>query len=264
MKSESTIPERKKSSTLEFVGWTLMIPLSVIIFNIILGFVFRGFVPVNPESTQSTLFNILYLCLGTAIAVSIYKFRKSFLIIFCSFAVLFILYLLLMLAYKAAPIGVIIENTLSELAWLYAALFSFVFFFRYTEAQLDFAEVTDIAEKTDKKTNLKFETGICTKCGQATVVAREKETGKAKNMFFFCNHCGRFIKGNPLTGMVFGIVLISVSILFMYGMNAGSGRSASATLNFLFAIFLYLGIRSLYIGLRSTYKAAGKKYPRGH
>jgi len=262
VKRESTIPEWKESSTLEFMGLTLMIPLSVIVFNIILGFVFRGFVPVNPEGTQIMLFNVLYLFLGTAIAISIYKLRKCFLIIFCSFAVLFIVSLLLMLAYKAATVGVIIENTLAELAWLYAALVSFVFFFRYTEAKLDFAEATDVAEKTEKKTNLKFDTGICSKCGQTTVVAKEKETGGTKKMVFFCDHCGRFIKGNPLTGMVLGIVLMSVSILFMYGMNAGSGRSASATLDFLFGIFLYLGIRSFYLGIRSTYKAVRKKYPR--
>jgi hypothetical protein len=259
MKSKSASPAWKESSTLEFVGLTLMIPLSVTVFNIILGFVFRGFVPVNPESTQILLFDVLYLCLGTAMAIYVYKVRRTFFIILCSFAVLFVVYLLLMLAYNAASVGAIIENTLAELAWLYAALVSFVFFFRYSEVKLDFAEAISVTEKTEKKTNLKYDTGICTKCGQSTVVAKERTGGGAKKIVFFCDHCGRFIKGNPLTGMVLGIVLASISILFMYGMNAGSERSASAALNFLFGIFLYLGIRSFYLGIRSTYKAIGRK-----
>jgi hypothetical protein len=65
-----------------------------------------------------------------------------------------------------------------------------------------------------------------------------------------------------LTSMALGIVLMSMSMLFMYAMNAGNERSASAALNLLFGIFLYLGIRSFYLGIQSTYKAMSKRYPR--
>jgi hypothetical protein len=253
------LPEWKESSNLEILGLSLMIPISVIVFNIILGFAFRGFVPANPETLQIMLFNVMYFLLGTAVAIYIYKLRKSFLIILSSFAVLFVVYLLLMLAYKAAAVLAIIENTLSELAWLYAALVSFVFFFRYTEIKLDFAEAAEITEKTEKDSNLKYDTGRCTKCGQPTVVAKERKAGGAKKMLLFCDHCGRFIRGNPLAGVVLGIVLISMSAIFIYAMNTGNERTASAALNLLFGIFLYLGIRSFYLGILSTFKATVRK-----
>jgi hypothetical protein len=262
LKINDSNSEWKKISTLEFIGMTLMIPLSIIVFDAVLGFVFRGFAQSNSESALTILLHALYLCLGAAVSIYIYKLRKCFLIILGSCSVLFILYLLLMKTFTAVDTGAIIENILTEIAWIYTALVISVLFFRYTELKLDYAVARDVVEITEKKTNLKFSRGICNKCGQATVVSQEREPGGAKKITFFCDNCGRFIRGNPLTGTAFGLVLISLSILFMYGMNAGDQRSAGATLNLLFAIILYLGIRSFYLGIRSTYKAAVNKDKR--
>lgn len=262
MKTNNQNPEWKESSTLEFIGMALMVPLSVIVFDAVLGFVFRGFAQANSEGTFKMLLNVSYLCLGTAISIYIYKLRKCFQVIMCSFFVLFILYLLIMNTFRAGDTGAIIENILTEIAWIYSAIVVFVLFFRYAELKLDYAEARDIVEMTEKKTNLKYDNAVCNKCGQTTVIAQERAPGGPKKIAFFCDHCGRFIRGNPLTGTALGLVLTSVSILFMYGMNAGDQRSSGATLNLLFAIILYLGVRTLYQGIRSTYKAALDKNKR--
>ncbi len=259
MHIKNTDPDWKEKNTLEILGLVLIIPISFIVFNMVLKFIFRGFTDANPESTLMVLRNILYCCLGATMAIYIYKIKKGFLIVICSFAVLFALYYLLRLTFEPAPVMAMTTAIFSELAWVYATLISFILLFRYSEMKLDYAEARDIVEKIEKKTNLKYDSGICTKCGHATVIAKERDTGGSKKMVFFCDNCGRFIKGNPLTGVVLGAALTLLAIIFLYGMNAGSGRSAGGTLNLLFAIILYLGVRSLYMGVRTTYKAGAKK-----
>lgn len=238
---------------------TLTLPISIIIFNLIIGLVFRGFVPANPASTQIILINVLYALLGSSMAIYVYKLRKAFLLVLCSFVVIFSMYTLLMLAYRAASIGDVIENSMGELSWIYGTLVCFVLFFRYAEVRLNFAEALNTKELVEEGTNLKYDSGTCSRCGQVTVTAKEKSAGGAKKMVYFCDHCGMYIRGNPLTGTVLGIVLLSMTLIFIYAMNAGNERSASDTLNLLFLLFLYLGGRSLYLGVKSTLKAAGGK-----
>ena len=238
---------------------TLSLPISVIIFNLIIGLTFSGFVPANPVSTQMILINVLYVLLGSSMAIYVYKFKKAFLLVICSFVVIFSMYMLLMLAYRAASVGDIIENSMRELIWIYGALICFVLFFRYAEVKLNFAEALHIKELTEEDTNLKYDTGTCSGCGQATVIAREISSGSAKNKFCFCDHCGSYIRGNPLTGTLLGIVMLCMTLILLYAMNAGSERSASDSLNLLFVLFLYLGGRTLYLGVMATLKAASGK-----
>ncbi len=259
MKDPGANPVWKESSTIEFIGMTLTLPISIIIFNLIIGLVFRGFVPANPASTQIILINVLYALLGSSMAIYVYKLRKAFLLVLCSFVVIFSMYTLLMLAYRAASIGDVIENSMGELSWIYGTLVCFVLFFRYAEVRLNFAEALNTKELVEEGTNLKYDSGTCSRCGQVTVTAKEKSAGGAKKMVYFCDHCGMYIRGNPLTGTVLGIVLLSMTLIFIYAMNAGNERSASDTLNLLFLLFLYLGGRSLYLGVKSTLKAAGGK-----
>ena len=259
MKRNKSVPIWKECSTVELVGLILIIPIAIIIFDVVLGLMFRGFAQANSESTLKKLLHALYLCFGTTASIYIYKLRKCFLVISSSCSVLFILYLLLFKTFTANDTGMLLENILTEIVWIYAAFTAFVLFFRFTEFKLDYAEARDMVEVNDEKANLKITRAVCSRCEQPTILSQEKERGGRKEINWFCQSCGRYIRGNPLTNTVLGLALSAVSVLFMYGMNAGNHRSAGATLNLLFAIILYLGIKSLYLGITSTYRAIADK-----
>lgn len=255
MKVNDPLPEWKEVNTLNFWGISLLIPISILVFDVVLGYIFRGFLQENSETIYMVLINILHLCLGACLAAYVYRFRKSYLIILCSAVVLIVMQVLIQSSYLPNSIESIIGNILAERIWIYIPLLIFIYLFRYSEARLDFAEAINVSEQTDKTTNLKYNSGTCSKCGGITVVAREKIAGKNKKIEFFCDHCGRLIRGNPLTSAVFGLALVILAIAFLYAMNAGSQRSAVDAFNLIFCIVLFVGAKSLYNGIRWTHRS---------
>ena len=265
MSTAKLLPRWKDVGLLEFMGIVLLIPISFIVFNIVIGFMFRGSLQSNPETTFKMLLKAFYLCLGCGIAPYIYRFRKCYLIILCSCVGLFLFQVLIAVPMKPDAHGVvigIIGNTLPQVVWVCLPLTLCVFIFRYSEARLDFAEVKDILEKTDKETNKKYSQGICTKCGAVTIVSSERESPGRNKIEFFCDNCGRFVRGNPLPNMVIGLVLIAIAMLFLYGRNSNGQDSLISAFNLLFLIVLYVGAKTFYASLRWTLHTASKSRNR--
>jgi hypothetical protein len=259
MTTANSSTQWKDVGILEFIGIVLLIPISFIAFNLIIGIMFRGFLQSNSESTFKIILGAFYLCLGCGIAPYIYKFRKSYLIILCSFVVLLLFQVLIGLSLQPGALGEVIEKSLSEIFWVYLSMVLCVLLFRYSEARLDFAEARDVVEKTGKKANKKFSEGICSKCGGVTIVSKERETSGGNRLEFFCDRCGRFVHGNPLPNTVIGLILVTISLLFLYGLNSNNQDSLISAFNLLCLIVLFVGAKTCYSGLRWTLHAISKK-----
>ena len=259
MRTNSLSTQWKDVGMLEFLGIVLLIPISFIVFNIIIVIMFRGLLQSNSESTFRIILGAFYFCLGCGIAPYIYRFRKSYLIILCSFVVLFLFQVLIEFSLNRGAPGEVIKKIFSEIFWVYLSMALCVSFFRYSEARLDFAETKDIVEKTDKISNRKYSEGICTKCGGVTIVAKERETSGGSRIEFFCDNCGRFIRGNPLPNTIIGLLLVTISCLFLYELNSNNQESVISAFNLLCLIVLFVGAKTFYSGLRWTLQAIAKK-----
>jgi len=259
MKTNGLSTQWKDVGMLEFLGIVLLIPISIIVLNIIIGIMFRGLLQSNSESPFKIILGAFYLCLGCGIAPYIYRFRKSYLIILCSFVVLFLFQVLIEFSLNRGALGEVVEKIFSEIFWVYLSMSFCVSFFRYSEARLDFAETKDIVEKTDKISNKKYSEGICTKCGGVTIVAKEREKSGGNRIEFFCDHCGRFVRGNPLPNTIIGLLLVTISMLFLYGLNSNNQESVISAFNLLCLIVLFVGAKTFYSGLIWTLQAVAKK-----
>lgn len=259
MRTADSSRQWKGVGKLEFLGIVLLIPISFMAFSIIVGVVFSRFLDSNPETASALLLAPLYLCLGCGIATFIYRLSRSYLIILCSLAVLFLFQLLIMVSFNQDSVGVVIRNVLPDLFWAHLSMVLCVFLFRYSEATLDFAEAKDVKEKTEKKTNRKYSYGTCTKCGGETVVSRQRESTGSNKIEFFCDRCGRFVRGNPLPDMLIGVVLVTISALTLYGLNWKTPGSLISAFNLLCLIILFVGAKTFHSGLRWTIHSIAKK-----
>ncbi len=249
----------KDVGLLEFLGIVLLIPISFIVLNVIIGIMFRGLLQSNSESTFKIILGAFYLCLGCGVAPYIYRFRKSYLMMLFSFVALFLFQVLIEVSLNRSAPGEVIETTLCEIFLVYLSMALCVLLCRYSESRLDFAEAKDIVEKTDKISNEKYSEGICTKCGEVTIVAKEREPSGGNRLEFFCDHCGRFVRGNPLPNTIIGLFLVTISMLFLYGLNSNNQDSVISAFNLLCLIVLFVGAKTFYSGLRWTIQAMAKK-----
>ena len=259
MRTNGLSTQWKDVGMLEFIGIVLLIPISIIVLNLIIGIMFRGLLQSNSESTFKILLGAFYLCLGCGIAPYIYRLIKSYLIILCSFVVLFLFQVLIEFSLNRGVPEEVVEKIFSEIFWVYLSMSLCVSSFRYSEARLDFAEIKDIVEKTDKISNKKYSEGICTKCGGVTIIARERETSGGNRIEFFCDHCGRFVRGNPLPNTIIGLLLVTISMLFLYGLNSNNQESVISAFNLLCLIVLFVGAKTFYSGLIWTLQAIAQK-----
>ena len=259
MRTNDLSSQWKDVGILEFIGIVLLIPISFIVCNIIIGIMLRGLLQSNLESTFKILLGAFYLCLGCGIAPYIYRFRKSYLIMLFSFVVLFFFQVLIEFSLNRSAPGGVIQKILSEIFLVYLSMALCVLLFRYSESRLDFAEAKDIVERTDKISNKKYSEGICTKCGQVTIVAKERKSSGGNRIEFFCDHCGRFVSGNPLPNTIIGLLLVTISMLFLYGLNSNNQDSVISAFNLLCLIVLFVGAKTFYSGLRWTIQAIAKK-----
>src|SRR5271169_4356970 len=101
----------------------------------------------------------------------------------------------------------------------------------------------------DKETNKKYSQGICTKCSGVTVVSRERGSPGRDKIELFCDSCGRFVLGNPLPDVLIGLVLVAISMLFLYGRNSEDQDSLLSAFNLLCLIVLFVGAKTFFAGL---------------
>jgi hypothetical protein len=141
-------------------------------------------------------------------------------------------------------LATVITNTALEIAFIFVPLIVWGWLLERAEPRLDFTTVKNVQRDLKTPKGSKFDVGMCGRCDKSTVVAVEGITGfLGKRQRFFCEHCGTFIHGNPLTAMVDGFAAAVISFVFFTGfvLTLPSGGNTS-TAHSLFGAFLLVGI----------------------
>lgn len=137
----------------------------------------------------------------------------------------------------------VVTNTALEIAFIFVPLIVWGWLLKRAEPRLNFTTVSNVRRDLKTPKGAKFDDGTCGRCDKSTVIAVEGITGfLGKRQRFFCQHCGTFIHGNPLTAMVDGFAAV-VSFVFFTGfvLTSPSGGNTS-TAHSLFGAFLIVGI----------------------
>jgi len=263
MASDKLPHEWKDVSTLYFLGIVLTIPMTILTFDIITGYMFRGFASKNPGMETLILRNILHVCLGSCMAANVYKLRKAYTVTAAAAAVTVALQLLIFLAMRVGFSFDVLVVIAAERTALFASLVLVVLLFRHFEQRLDFAEVSGQVELEDTKS--KYTAARCGRCGSQTVISRERQPGKGRKNEFFCDNCKIYIRGNPLPGAVIGLMFMVISVSILYGTNDALDESALSAFNLLWVMIIFIGARSFYFGIKWTlYSLKGPSQSRGN
>jgi hypothetical protein len=247
----------KNVSTLYFLGIALAIPMTVLMFDIITGYMFRGFTAKSPGMEALILRNILHVCLGSCIAANLYKLRRAYSITAAAAAVTVMIQMMIFFAMRAGLSFDLLALIAAERIALFASLVLAVVLFRHFEQRLDFAEVSGQAEFEDKDTKIKYTTGKCGNCGSQTVTSRERQPGKGRKNEFFCDNCKIYIRGNPLPGAVVSLMFMLISAAVLYGTNEGLDETVLSAFNLLWVMMIFIGARSFYFGIKWTLYSLG-------
>jgi hypothetical protein len=252
MTSDKLTHEWKDVSTLYFLGIVLAIPMAVLTFDIITGYMFRGFAARTPGIEALILRNILHVCLGSCIAANVYKLRNAYTVTAAAAAVTVVLQLLIFFAMRVGISFDVLAVIAAERTALFVSLVLAIVLFRHFEERLEFAEVSGQVELEDMNTKIKYTAARCGRCGAQTVTSRERRPGKGRKNEFFCDNCKIYIRGNPLPGAVVSMIFVLISAAVLYGTNEGLDESALSAFNLLWVMLVFIGARSFYFGMKWT------------
>jgi hypothetical protein len=86
---------------------------------------------------------------------------------------------------------------------------------RRSAGKLDYAVIIDEITLKIPGSEKKIRKGKCSKCGEFTAIGKERVLSYFFGMSsrYFCENCGRFIRGNPLMGGFAGLAETAVAIL---------------------------------------------------
>jgi len=252
----------KEVSFIKLILLIMLIPASLILYDVILTFTFSKLFKEIAEGGW-LIVCILHFSYGVWLANYIYKIKKLKIIIAFSFVGLFLYRLIFISIYNPSLISESLISTLEEEIVVYLSLTFFSFLFRYFEPKFDYAEITDVFESKDPITKKKYDSGTCTKCGGITIVGKERAISfLGKSSEYFCDNCNRFIRGNPLNNIFLGLTEAVSSLLFWIGIGLNmKGEISSYSSVFLLLLFvgIYDGIKRLSFGV-SGVKRSSRKY----
>ena len=111
----------------------------------------------------------------------------------------------------------------------------------------------------------KSDVGICTNCNEKTVVMKERFISfLPKKEIFFCDNCGVFIDGNPVTSLWWGISTTVITFFFLIVLGAKVTEhtgpyNSSPTFSYLALAFLFFGflngLKKIFSGSMGIYKS---------
>ncbi len=261
-KSLSISSTLRDLSSFKVIGLILILPAVIILIDMILHFYFFNLSHEIDDVEWQAIACIFYFSLGIWIANYIYRLRKVTHIIVFSFLTLllyrFVLALLLyrfVLAdsYNPDVIGQAMISTLEEGTIVYISSAFFSFLFCHFEPKFDFAEIKNITKFKDPITKKEQDSGVCTKCGGVTIVAKERAISFfGKSETYFCDNCNRFIRGNPLNNIFLGLSEGLSSLLFMIGTASNMQGKPQSTITSIALLFylvcMYDGIKRMFFG----------------
>ncbi len=246
----------KEISILRLIGYITLLPVAIIVFDMILGLIFSKYLQTAAEADWLLIAFLLSISLGVWLADYFYRFKKVSYIILISFLLLFLYRFLMAAIFIPDAVGQAMTNTLKEGFVIYISLSLFSFLFRYFERKLDFAEIKNIFTSTDPIIKKAYESGTCSKCGDITVIGKERFISFiGMSSKYFCDNCNRFIKGNPLNNILLGITESICSFLFMGGIASNmQGKSSpySSIVILILLVGIYDGIKRVFFGIKGV------------
>lgn len=258
VRSQSNSLKLKELSLKKIIIKTLLYPFLIILLDVILPYIFSGFVAEYPEFDIRLILYFAFISLGIYIADQIYKFVTALTIIPLSFINLFLIRLILVSIFAPASYSQAMENTLKESLVVFVAAIIFVFLFRFFETKIDYAEIINTFESTDPLTKKQIVSGTCNKCKGITIVGKQRTPSfLGKSTEYFCTNCNRFISGNPFNQIFLGLIESIISFFFIIGffsMSKGSTSSVSSIFLFIFLVGIGDGIKRMFQGLKAFIK----------
>lgn len=255
-RKDSTVVSLKEISILRLIGYITLLPVAIIVFDMILGLMFSKYVQTTAKANWRLIVYLFYISLGVWLADYFYRLKKVISIILISFLLLFLYRFLLAAIFMPDALGQAMTNTLEEGLVIYISLSLFSFLFRHFEPKFDFAEIKNEFESTDPVTGKKCGSGICSKCGDITIISRKRSLGfPGTRLAYFCENCKRFIMGNPLNNIFLGVTESVVSFLFMGGLASnmqGKSSSYSSIVIFVLLVGIYDGTKRVFFGIKGV------------
>lgn len=134
--------------------------------------------------------------------------------------------------------------------------------------RLDYAVITDEIVLKAPGSEKKIRKGKCSKCGEFTAIGKERVLSYFLGMSsrFFCENCGRFIRGNPVKSSIAGLLETAIAILVVFFLTTRfdvQGRSSFFSLIFLVLVVgAYDGCKRMIFsvaGIARSYSKAKQK-----
>ena len=246
----------REISIFRLIGYITLLPIVIIVFDMFLGLIFSKYLQTAAEADWRLIVYLFYISLGVWLADYFYRFKKVSFIILISFFILLLYRFLVVAIFMPDALRIAMTNTLEEGLVVYISLSLFSFLFRHLEPKFDFAEIKNEFESTDPATGKKCGSGICSKCGDITIISRKRSLGfPGTRLAYFCENCKRFIMGNPLNNIFLGVTESVVSFLFMGGLASnmqGKSSSYSSIVIFVLLVGIYDGIKRVFFGIKGV------------
>ncbi len=246
---------------LKFILFSILIAIGVwlaeFIFNLLLGKAFSELTFSHPQRFIVTY--LFFFSLSIFISGSIYKNRKTWLMLTVSIVILVLIRFLFSFIYfdDLSIAGYIVLYTLGGTLIMFLVAISFVPVFRMADKKFKFAKIKEIkcnVRVSDSKT--KYDIGVCCNCENITKIAKENSLLDflPKKEFHFCENCGIFLRNNPLSSIFFGLAEIIFGSCFFIGMAVSLDTQEQSTMHnvgFLFILCGVLdGLRRVFSGIR--------------
>lgn len=243
--------------------YIISIPLLIIVFDIIFSLNIYSMKNRLTYSQLQLVIYSLYISLGIMISSFTYNKINFVIITISSIVILFILRIIMVALMEPGQVSHAIINTIYEAIPVFGATIVVGFLLRYTESLFKFADIGGIVYGfEDHKTKKKYDMGICSNCGITTKIAKERfMTFLPKSENYFCDNCGRFIRGNPLKNIFMGFSEIVVSFILLIGWTSSSHKSGSQSssyngiLSLFYLVMLYDGFKRSIFSIIGVYKS---------
>lgn len=203
----------------QIVFLIVVIPICFMIFDFAIGFCLHVLIEKLNGIQSLLLFFTLYLLAGALLACMLHQIildnQQKTLSILLLATVLFVLIRGTLSYYYLG--GIVLTSIMSaflEALVTFPSLFLFSFIINSSKDKFGDYSIKNL-ELTKEKAGVFLRQGNCSNCGKKIVSTKDRTLpfwGAAEK--YFCNHCGVFIKGNPVRSLIEGLAIIVLAMAF--------------------------------------------------
>lgn len=257
-----------KDDRWRLLKYSLLTAASVIFIDALFGMYSSALSKIGDAWFLRTMLLLIYVSSGVFAAGYFYKLEKFTVAVILSFVSLFVLRGVLLALFASSAlnesatsnvdmtpaIGTAMLNTFLAAVFVYVPLIACSYLLKQTEPRFDFGEALNIKRNIkDLVSKKKHDEGTCNKCGQVTIIAKERAIeffGKSER--YFCEHCKSFIGGNPVKAALQGIAESIFCFFVFIGLVAiqdASRDHATSIMTLVMLIGVFDGFRRCWTGL---------------